>query len=368
MNPILKTLALIVGLIVGVLFTAQAVPQFGIVGALVGLMLVVAIGNSARLPSARLMATLSVTEILMDTLDAYKQMVPMLSAFSTDFSSATAVKDQQIIAHIAGLPTVQDYDVNQGGFKNGATAVTDLLTDVPVTLDRLKHVPVKVAYLSQLASRKDLYKEAIRNNAYVLGKSMVDYALTLAVAANFTHESAFAVNDSDLDALEHIRTDLNGQSAAPVGRFGFVNSTVSAVIQADERVASGDYYGQLNGGSGYRRFTNIAGFENVWEYPDFPANGENLTGFFGDKRAVVIASRRPDMQNLAQQLGIPTVMRFESVTDPETGLTLTGIAWQEQGTADVYVSVAVLYGAKAGAQGGAADSKTDKSGHLLVTA
>lgn len=314
------------------------------------------------------MATLSVNEILQDVLDALVPSVPSLSMFSTDFSSATAVKDDQIIAHISGLPAVQSYDAAQGGFKNGAVGAETLLTDVPVTLDQFKHVPIKVSYLTQLASKKDLYREAVRNYAFVLGKYIVDYALGKAVAANFSQSITESIANTTLDTLENARTALNTKNASQFGRFGIVNSQFAASIQSDSRVASGDYYGQRNGSQGYRTFENIAGFERVVEYPSLPANAENLTGFFGDRRAVTVAARVPNVQDGASMLGIPSVANFATVTSPETGLSLLGIAWQEQGTFDVYVTVAILFGASAGSRGGAEGAVLDYAGLRVKSA
>jgi len=330
-------------------------------------LLVLATGLLVR-PTARLcVPTLSVPEILMDVLDAFKASVPWLGAFSTDFSSKTAVKGDTITAHISILPTVQAYDANNGGFKNGATDVTNLLADVPVTMDQFPHVPIKVGWLSQLSSKKPLYKEAIRNYAYVLGKSMVDASLAKFLATNFHYTDAIANANVTLDYIEFVRTKLNLQKAAQLGRFGLCSSDFAAALQNDDRVKSSLFYGQLNGNEGYRHFRNIAGFGNVWEYPDFPTNGENLSAFFGDPRSAVIASRRPDFSNVAAELGVPQVMQFYPIEDPETGLFMTGVAWQEVGTGDVYVSAAILYGVSAGKQGGANDAITDKAGFRVTT-
>lgn len=364
MKPFLKFIIAITALVIASLIV-HAAPT--VQGAFIACAAAAVVYGVIAQPTAHICATLSVTEILMDTMDALKVMVPQLTAFSTDFSSKTAVKDQQIIAHISSLPSVQDYDATTG-FKANAANAHQLVTDVPVTLNRLKHVPVKVAYLQQLASKKNLYEEAIRNQAYVLGKSIVDYGLSLVLAANFSTKKVEAVVDSDLDTLEAIRTLLNTNAAAPIGRFGIVNSSVAAVMQADTRIMSADYYAILNGAAGYRTFQGVAGFENIWEYPDFPANGEVLQGFFGDRRAITVAARVPEVQSAAKVLGIPDVARFETVTDPTSGLTLLGIAWQEQGTFDAYVTLAVLYGATAGKQGGSNGTILDKTGVRLATA
>jgi hypothetical protein len=216
-----------------------------------------------------------------------------------------------------------------------------------------------------LSSKVPLYQEAIRNIAYTLGKYVTDYALSKILAANFSRSVVVPGANYTLDTLEYLRTKLNQQGAMQFGRFALINSPAAGGLQSDARVASGDYYGQLNGASGYRRWTNMAGFSNVFEYPDLPANAEALNGFGGDKRAIVVANRQISISNAAEALGVPQVMQYTPMTDPDTGLQLTGVAWQEAGTGDVYVSVALLFGASAGAQGGLADSITDKAGYRV---
>lgn len=108
-------------------------------------------------PDGYLRTTLSVPEILMDVLDAFKTEIPfMLDAFTTDFSSETAVKGDSITAHVSHLPAVKNYDPTLGFSANAATA-DSLLEDVPLTLSGFKHVPVKITWLTQLASKIPLY-------------------------------------------------------------------------------------------------------------------------------------------------------------------------------------------------------------------
>jgi hypothetical protein len=313
------------------------------------------------------MATLTTTEILADTLEAFKAELPMLGAFSTDFSNARSKKGETIIAHVSGLPTVQDYDATNG-FKPNATAADSLLTDVPVVLGTLKHVPIKVPYLTQLASRKDLYAEAVRNYAYVLSKSVIDAALALAKPLNFSNFKTESINNTTLETLESVRGSMNTNKAANRGRFGIVNTAFAGALQNDQRISSNLFYGQLNGASGYRTFKNLAGFENVWEYPDMPANAANVSGFFGDRRAVTVAARVPNVGDAASELGIPSIAKFETIQDPDTGMTFLGIGWQEAGTFDTYLTVAILYGVSAGNQGGAAGAITDNAGYYTKTA
>jgi hypothetical protein len=332
-----------------------------------GFIALVAVHTVLKPRSAALRVTLSVPELLMDVLDAFKTEIPfMLDSFTTDFSSKTAVKGDTVTAHISTLPAVQDYDATNG-FNNNTATADSLLTDVPVTLNIFKHVPIKVTWLTQLASKVPLYKEAIRNYGYVLAKSVVDAALGQITAANFTHNSVLAPANVALESMEQVRSSLTTQKAFNRGRFGIVNTTFATALQNDGRVQSSLFYGMLNGDVGYRVFRNLAGFQNVWEYPDMPTTG-NLSAFFGDKRSIVIANRRVDFSNAAQELGVNQIMQFYPISDPSTGLEMTGVAWQQPGTGDVYVSAAVLYGLSAGAQGGAANSITDAAGYWFKSA
>jgi len=316
----------------------------------------------------RLCVTLSVAEIVQDTLDVFTMQLPMLESMGTDLSSATARKDDTIHAHIAGLPSVQDYDAT-AGYEANAAAVEDLLTDVDVAMDRLKHVPVKVAYLKEISSKKNLYREAIRNIAYVLSKSVIDYALTKCVVANFTGSTLEANGNVGLDTTEKVRTALNTQAAAVTGRYGICSSAFAQSLQLDSRVGSAFFYGQLNGDYGYRIFQNLSGFGRIYEYPSMPTNSENLSAFFADRRAITLATRLPAVQDdIASQLNIPQIASFNIATNPESGLSLLTIMWQKQGTFDVWMTMALLYGVTAGAQGGTALGKTDNAGHRVKTA
>lgn len=313
------------------------------------------------------MSTLSNAEIIMDVIDAFKVVFPMLNRFGTDFSNEEVKLNQQIIARINSVPTVRDYDGTSGYEANAANA-NDLTTDVPVTLNRHKHVPIKVDYLETLSTKRDLYKEATMNLAYALGKEAFDYAMGLVGTANFSQSSIFTTGNSDKDMLDNITEDLNGKGAAPTGRFGIVNSAVYTTLEADARIASGDYHGQKRGGNAYGRLQNVSGFEDIFEYPSLTGTSANLSGFFGDRRSIVMASRIPrDMEVLASRLGVPKIAKFEPVSDPDTGLTFMAITWQKSGTFDLYTTLAWIYGISAGSQGGSAGDLTDYAGHRLVT-
>lgn len=314
------------------------------------------------------MATLSTTEILSDTLDAFKLQFPMITNFTTDFSSQAATKGDTIKAHIATLPAASTYDATTG-YANGATAAESLLEDVDVTLDQHAHVPIKLDYLSMISNQKAIYQQEVDNKAYVLGKQMVDFALGKVLAANFTNavNAGATAAASDRDTLLAIRKEMNLNGASPKGRFGIVNGDVYEALDGDPRIASADYHGQQLEGNSLGELTNVAGFEKIYEYPTLSANAELLQGIFLDPTGIVIGSRLPNHnQDYASALGIPRAGKFDVVQDPESGLAMLGISWEQPGTFDQFLTVTLIYGAAAGAQGGSAGDITDNAGVRLT--
>lgn len=306
------------------------------------------------------MATnLSPSEILVQTLDAFKTRVPALGTMSTDFSDDRSRLNQTIRGHIRTLPSVGDYGAN-GYFSNSNDAQA-LLTDVDVVLDQHKHVTLNLTHLKMLSDTKR--NEQIGDSAYVLGKSIVDSVLAKATAANLANSEVVSIANSDFDALNGARKALVQQGANLDALYGLVNSDFAASLNADTRIASGDYHGQESTSNALYSLSNVSGFRRVLEYPDLPDNGENLSGIFFDPRAMVVATRLPsDSTDLANSLGVPNVADTTAVTDPETGLSFLGIMHMQPGTLDLYLTVTVLYGSTVGG------SALGNAGYRITTA
>jgi hypothetical protein len=96
---------------------------------------------------------------------------------------------------------------------------------------------------------------------------------------------------------------------------------------------------------------------------------ENISGIFFEPAAIAVRAGVPAATNeLAAQLGIPTAMSMEMMTDPNTGFSLAMMKWQQPGTANLYISPVSLWGSAVGRQAGAAAAITDKAACLLRTA
>jgi hypothetical protein len=349
---------------------AQGAPLRGLCLA-AGLVTLIACAINA--PRARLCAvTLSVPEIMTDVLDAFKWELPEVfgpNGFATDFSSETAALNDTITAKIDKVPVTGAYDANNGGWKNATQDVGTLMEDVPVTLNQFRIVMVNVTYLMGLSSKLSLYQRVIKNQGYALSKYMLDSCLGACTPANFSNQAQIALGNVNLDTLDTtLRDAMNGLKMVDTGRFLICNTPWASKLGADDRIKNTQYIGQQNGGRGYRRWNDVGGFGWVREYPDMPANGANVQAFAGERCGVVVAGRRiKDMQNVAEEAGIPKVMDFYELPDELSGIHMTGAAWQEAGTGHVYIGCGILFGVAAGKQGGAAGTITDNGGLLVTT-
>jgi hypothetical protein len=87
--------------------------------------------------------------------------------------------------------------------------------------------------------------------------------------------------------------------------------------------------------------------------------------------AVIAGPPESGNAEIMAALGIPQVMGWtEPVTDPDSGITMAAVSWQEAGTGDLYWSPVLLWGKALGRQAGdaAAGSICDYAGHRIITA
>jgi hypothetical protein len=93
--------------------------------------------------------------------------------------------------------------------------------------------------------------------------------------------------------------------------------------------------------------------------------GKPDSGFFGTKESIILVADIPrSLSNPDPALA--NVVDIETMTDPDTGLTIAMLTWASVGLMDVYKTCTWIYGAKAGRQAGAAGVMTDYAGHRLV--
>lgn len=97
---------------------------------------------------------------------------------------------------------------------------------------------------------------------------------------------------------------------------------------------------------------------------------ENVTAFATDASGICFLAGPEDHAGqaaLAESLGIPSVIAFDTVTDPESGITMSAVKFQDLGTGNLTWMPVLLWGKQAGRQAGsnAIGSFTDYGGHIV---
>jgi hypothetical protein len=246
---------------------------------------------SSPTPGLLQVPTLTTAEIVSDFFAAFRKMIPAFKYFATDFSSANAKKGQQIIAHVAALPTAVDHS-DASGYFNSPTSARTLLTDVPVTMDTQKDVILKFQGTDLLADRSIKYTKIVDAAAYVLGKAFVDSILKKCNSTNLSNVLTCTQANATAAKLRLFTATLNGQGAGPL-RHGLVNSGFMTGLLSDTVVASGDYFDQRQESGPFAILNNIAGFQAVSEYPDWPqqtTTGSGLSDTFTAATSDLITS------------------------------------------------------------------------------
>ena len=317
---------------------------------------------SGHVPGYSFAITLTTAEIVADFFEAFRKLIPAINYFSTDFSSAEAKYNQQIIAHVGALPAAVTHTTYFGSPVSART----LITDVPVTMNVWKDVVLKFQATDLVADRSTKYTKTVNSAAYVLGKALVDAILATVVAANFSHTVICTQANATAAKLRTFVAALNLQGAGPMF-FGLVKSAFMTNLLADTSIISGQYFGQRQEGTPIMQLVNIQGFQAVSEYPDDAAWPALLNGFFFDPRAIAVASRLPaDSIDLARERGVPIPIKIETQTDPLSGLSTLALERINPDSLDLELCFSTMFGVTAGKQAGSADTIMDQAGFRVT--
>jgi len=421
-------------------------------------------GNALARQTNCLCVTLIPTpaEMLLDVIRAFKTRIPAAMLLGSDWRQQGLKYNAQYTAHIASVPVAESMSSTYAAATG--QAARDLLADVDITVSSRYGAPLDFTNLSLISDKKNEYDKVINGTGYSLAKVFIDDLLSMARSEYFSYGGVYATADCDIDMLNAVTEQLNTNGADSEGRVMIVNSAVASVLAKDSYVASRDYNGKLQGGSGYRQFRDVNGFSLIQEYPslslnngtaltavtsdatggaaedlftkaahglvtgqrvrahgfsagtglngadlaaattyyaivlssstfqlatslanakagtvyDVSADGtggvitpaENIVAFASDLTGIQFLAGPEDhsvSDALATQLGIPRVMGFETVTDPESGITMSAVGYEGSGTGNLRWTPMLLWGKVAGrkASTNAVGTFMDKGGYLV---
>lgn len=227
-----------------------------------------------------------ITSILTGKVaEAFRTKVPEIAYFSVDFGRngsefAAPVKfGQEVISHLALVPTAEAFTPGSGLGSGTVTNVKDLIVDTKVKIDMAAKVSIKlptvdsVTYLLEPA-----FKQAMLEAGKSLGRYVIGKVAAKITAGNFSHEMLGTVAAVEIETLGDARAKLNKQGAGD-HRFILAETDWCKNLSRDPVIASGDYHGQRTGADPYITLVNIEGFENIREFPNMPTNTAVLGTF-----------------------------------------------------------------------------------------
>lgn len=218
-------------------------------------------------------ATFTVEELTLDVINALKFRLPGFSRMGRDLRADRLKLDQTYKAKIVGVPDVSDVDMANGGYRANATDARTLLTDLPITVDKHKKASLSFAHLDSIKDNNQQYERLVGNTGYALAKHVTLDIASKLTSRNLSHHTKETIANTDYETLNGIRDAMNQLGNSGMNRTGIVNTAVASALGLDTRQASRDYRdGMGETDMAYRTFRNIAGFEEVIEFPILPSN------------------------------------------------------------------------------------------------
>jgi len=282
---------------------------------------------------ANVIGGVNLAQIAQTTLETMSAEMPIVSAFTTDFSSDVADVGESVSTRVATA-------VSAGDATSGYSATDVTSTAKTITLNKHKHFTAAFTDLEIAKGGMDMLERTfVRPAVHSVVNAMMDDLLALAVAATYSAEVTVVAGSFGADDVADLAGDLTTLNVPKADRALVIKPAYYANLAQDNAIQASYAYG----GPGSIRdnaVPKVHGF-NVYEYSDIPANSENLEGFACGPEALIIAGRQPALpENWAGAV--------ESVQDPDTGVTLQLRNWYEGKDGAQYITATLIYGVAAG--------------------
>lgn len=157
---------------------------------------------------------------------------PVLKDIFTDFSDAPVAFGSTLTTRIVSNPTVVSYHQTNGWSNSDITT-----TDVPITYNQKKGVQIVIDDQT-LASVRRLFDEIVPNQAYALGKDMVDYIYALITAAFTNTVTASGLGTFGRSTVVDIGGILDDAASPQNGRTLLLNRQYYSALSKDPNIVT----------------------------------------------------------------------------------------------------------------------------------
>ena len=272
----------------------------------------------------------AIAQSVLDNLSA--QHTPV-SAFTTDFSSEIADQGESITTRIATA-------VSAGDASSGYSATDVTSSAKTVTLDQHKHFTMAFTDLEIAKGGMNMLERTfVRPATHAVINSMVDALMALVVNSEFGNKATVTSSNFGADDVATLAGDLTTLNVPKDERALIIKPAYYASLAQDNAIQA-SYASTLDDSIRNHSVPRVHGF-NVYEYSDIPTNSENLEGFACGPEALLIAARQPAIpQNWSGAV--------ESVTDPDSGLTIQLRSWYEGKDGKQMITLTTIFGVLVG--------------------
>ncbi len=272
----------------------------------------------------------AIAQSVLDNLSA--QHTPV-SAFTTDFSSEIADQGESITTRIATA-------VSAGDASSGYSATDVTSSAKTVTLNQHKHFTMAFTDLEIAKGGMNMLERTfVRPATHAVINSMVDALMALVVNSEFGNKATVTSSNFGADDVATLAGDLTTLNVPKDERALIIKPAYYASLAQDNAIQA-SYASTLDDSIRNHSVPRVHGF-NVYEYSDIPSNSENLEGFACGPEALLIAARQPAIpQNWSGAV--------ESVTDPDSGLTIQLRSWYEGKDGKQMITATTIFGVLVG--------------------
>lgn len=136
-------------------------------------------GDDIPLSATNSLGTLAQTLVSTRTLELLQLTFPLLQAIVTDFSDQIVSYGDTLKSRYITIPAVQTFNTSTGW----PTQSDHVTTDVSITYDQFKGVPIRILGHESAGTVRRLFDEVSPAQAYALGKNIVDFVYALITTA-----------------------------------------------------------------------------------------------------------------------------------------------------------------------------------------
>ena len=282
---------------------------------------------------ANTLGGINLAQIAQQTLETLSAEMPIVSAFTTDFSSDVADVGESVSTRVATA-------VSAGDATSGYSATDVTSTAKTITLNKHKHFTAAFTDLEIAKGGMDMLERTfVRPAVHAVVNQMMDDLLALALTATYSNEVPVVAGSFGADGVAALAGGLTTLNVPKADRALVIKPAYYANLAQDNAIQASYAYGGP-GSIQDNAVPKVHGF-NVYEYSDVPANSENLEGFACGPEALIIAGRQPALpENWAGAV--------ESVQEPGTGVTLQLRNWYEGKDGAQYITATLIYGVATG--------------------